>query len=608
MAARDLKVFIKTFSDASGLTKLTGYIKAHSIAVRGLVGVYKTVGAAGKVAFSVLGAELRMLRNSALAAAAALAGIAIKGVNSFMAADDASKSLSASLSSLGYNADELMPKFTKLANELQILTRVGDDETLSLASTLLNFGVAPEKIEPAIRGTIGLATAMRMDLGSAAQYLALAYEGQFTMLARYIPALRTAKDDAEKMAIVQGVMARGFDQAKESAGGLAGRWDQLKNRIGDLWEKIGQTVAEALNLKEAFASAERAVAKLIDSAVFDKIAAGLRSAVSYVVVQAKTAADLIQHLRSQDFGMARIAEVGKTIVVELITMAVTLLMALIKANLSVFIALVKIVAAAFKAELLDVLRLIPGMTSKVEKMAYENYYAQSDDGKQGMAESLGFKDHKAMMQEVSTGQRPDLIASIAAYNSGEDAAKAMSEAAGKLKDTLKDVDAQWGKSKANIKASAGVASGGGFNWDSQASENSEELNSFWGKTSAPGLAPLADRRAAQPRKSRAQLESELEALQMKASAAQLDQEYASGQTIEEQKFAKWQSVNGKRNYSANSFAAKEGQNLSAAAEASRAEANLAAEEAAAAMAEITGMMKTLVSGLKDMQGQMQNQP
>ncbi len=227
MAHKEYKILLKTLADISGISKLTAYLTTHNKGVRGLIVTYKALHATGAAAlralstgFSLLGAQMRMIRNAAMAVAAALTGIAIKGVKSFMESDDAAKSLSASLTSLGYDADELMPKFQAMASELQNLTRVGDDETLSLASTLLNFGIAPDKIEPAIRGTIGLAKAMRMDLGSAAQYLALAYEGQFTMLARYIPALRTATTDAEKMAIVQGVTARGFEQAQASAGTL----------------------------------------------------------------------------------------------------------------------------------------------------------------------------------------------------------------------------------------------------------------------------------------------------------------------------------------------------------------------------------------------------
>jgi len=604
MAARDLKVYLKTFSDASGLTKLGQHIRQHSVMVRGLGNAYKAAGAAGKAAFSVIGAQLRMLRNGALALTAALTGISIKGVASFMKQQDATEGLRASLVSLGYDAGKLMPQFEGLANEIQALTRIGDDEVMTLAGTLLNFGVMPEQIDKSVRGVIGLSKAMRMDLGSAAQYLALAQEGQFTMLARYIPALRTATTDAEKMAIVQGVMARGFEQAQASAGTLAGRWDQLKNRIGDLWEKIGQTVSESLNLTGAFQKAEAAVARLIDSAVFDKIAAGLRTAVSYVIVQVKTVYDLIQHLRSQDFGMTRIAEVGKTVVVELITMAVTLLLALLKANIAVFVALAKIVAAAFKEELLDVLRLIPGMTNTVEKMAYENYYKQSDAGKQGMAENLGFSDSKAMMREVTTGKRPDLIASMAAFNSGEGVTKAITEAGGKLKDTLKDVDAQWQKSKANMAAAAGKASGGTFNYGEAAADNRAELDTFF---NTPQTAPLVSRRTA-PRKSRAELERELEQLQMQATAAKMDQEFAAGQTPEEQRLAKWQKSNSGRNYASGSFAAQEGQKLSQAAQSSRQEANQAAEEAAATLASISGMMSTLVSGLKDLEGQMKNQP
>jgi len=605
MAARDLKVFLRTFSDATGITKLGQHIKQHSIVVKGLASAYKATGAAGKAAFSLISSQLRMIRNAAAVTAAALTGIGIKGVSAFMKQDDAAKSLAASLTSLGYNADSLMPQFTRLADEIQRLTRIGDDQTLGLAGTLLNFGVTPEKIEPAIRGTIGLATAMRMDLGSAAQYLALAYEGQFTMLARYIPALRTATDDAEKMAIVQGVMARGFEQAQASAGTLAGRWDQLRNRIGDLWERIGQAVSEALNLSGAFGKAEGAVKSLIESAVWDRITTGLRNAVGYVVTQVKTAYDLVAYLRSQDFGMARLAEVGKTVVVELITMAVTLLLALLKANMAVFIGLVKMVAAVFKKEIFDVLRMIPFLKQQVSKMAYDKVQGLSKDEGNELVRSLGFSSGREMAdsQAFKSGS---LDSAIAAFQSSAGVVKAMSETAGKLEKTLKDVDAQWEKSKENIRASGRKASGGEFDWDQRAAGNRAELETFFNDKPAPA-APTGPTRAELERRAAA-ARRQLQEMEWKRQEADAVSKISREATPEEQRFSQWQQQNKGRKFASNSFSAREGEQLSASASTSRAAADQSAAEAAEALVSITAMIRDLSTRLKDVEGQIRNAP
>lgn len=554
----------------------------------------------------LLGAELRFIRNVALAAGAALTGIAIKGVKSFMEADDASKSLSASLTALGYNTNEIMPKFEALASEIQKLTRIGDDETLSLAATLLNFGVMPEKIDESIRGVIGLSTAMRMDLGSAAQYLALAQQGQFTMLARYIPALRTATTDTEKMAIVQKVMAAGFEQSQAAAGTLGGRWDQLKNRVGDLWEKIGQTVSESLNLTGAFEKAENAVNNLIGSAAFDKIATGLRSAVSYVVTQVKTVYDLIQNLKAQDFGMARIATVGKTIVTELITMAVTLLVQLIQANTAVFVAIAKIVAATFKGEIGSFFATY-GTASMKEDASLAGQKAFSGMSYQDREKFA--KDRGRSQDGIGAslmGGDPQLIGELLAGSGNKDLQKAIEEVPKKIEIALDKVDAQWTTSKAKIKESSKTASGGTFDWDTEAADNRAELDTFFNQKSAAPLGNMASRRVA-PGKSSAQLEKELEDLQLQQTAAQRDQQYAAGQTPQEQALSRFKQQNAGRSYASNSFSAREGSSLSSAAAASRKEADKAAEEAAATLSSISGMMSTLVSGLKDLEGQMKNQ-
>jgi hypothetical protein len=98
--------------------------------------------------------------------------------------------------------------------------------------------------------------------------VALALQGQFDMLGRYVPALKDAEEETEKMAILQRVMAAGFQQAQASAERTAGRFEQLKNRVGDLWERLGESISKGLDLTGAFHAAERAVAAFIESPVF----------------------------------------------------------------------------------------------------------------------------------------------------------------------------------------------------------------------------------------------------------------------------------------------------------------------------------------------------
>ncbi len=712
MAARDLKVFIKTFSDASGLTKLGAALKAHSVTVKALVGAYKVAGAAGKAAFSLLNAELRYLRNAAMGGAAALTVAVREGIK-----------LNVPLSqTVNMFSGNKMANFAKFRTEILNLSSTTGIATADINKALYQAGsaqMAPDQaftaIRKAIQGVVADGGALPDVLGgiiagvknfggdidqTAEKLYRIVQLGQttFTEVGGYLNTVgSTAAANKVTLDEVGGAMAQLTSKTIPTSTAfiqLSNIMGRLNNILGDNWRDT-RTLQEAMEevakstgysqskmmelfgiesnrviqamVGENFAEAQRQLGEfkgqltgLADAAKFsdqfrgfakiwesmrnyvteigsaietrwapriqfiaakiaemrqgegwqklvDTISAKLESTVTWAIVQVKTAADLIQHLRSQDFGLARMAEVGKTIVEELVTMAVTLLLELLKANMAVIVALVKIVAAVFKKEIFDVMKLA-GLGGRVANESVKKLNTLDSTQKDELAQSLGYKNSREMGSSDAY-MKGDLDSSIAAFNSGDDIANAIKEVPAKLETSMKNVDAQWTESKGKIKKSAGTASGGSFNWDGQAAENRDEVNSFMTPPPAAPAAPasLLSRRVA-PRKSRAQLESELEDLKMKAMEAEIDQDMAKEQTPEERQLAKWQQSYGGRNLAPNSFSAKEGTQLSQAAQASREEINAQAAEAAADLASITSMMATLVSGIKDLKGQMQNQP
>lgn len=152
--------------------------------------------------------------------------------------EQAEARVSATLSVLGQNVEQQLPRFKALADEIQNLTAVGDDEVLNLQALLSTMGVAPAKMEQAAKGAVGLSHAFGMDLNAAAKGVALALEGDTQMLQRYIPALKTAETQTEKTAIVTKAMADGFKIAAESSGTTSTQLKQVKNRLGDMGEEI----------------------------------------------------------------------------------------------------------------------------------------------------------------------------------------------------------------------------------------------------------------------------------------------------------------------------------------------------------------------------------
>jgi hypothetical protein len=139
---------------------------------------------------------------------------------------------------LGKNIDE----WKAYASSLQGVTTVGDEATLALIQTADALGISSNQIQEATEGAIGLAerfSEVGLSQKNAMKGIALAYEGNFTQLQRYIPALRSAETEAEKMALLQKNMSEGFLLAVDSAKTSEGQIIQYQNAVGDLQEALG---------------------------------------------------------------------------------------------------------------------------------------------------------------------------------------------------------------------------------------------------------------------------------------------------------------------------------------------------------------------------------
>ena len=195
---------------------------------------------------SKLGKGFNFIKSHALALTAAFAGIVAgvaKVLHAYSQQEAAEKALSAALKIHGDNVEVLMPKYKALAAEIQRNTTIGDENALALMGQMRHLGVMPSQMEAATKGAIGLANALNMDVNASTRYVALAMQGEYTVLQRYVPALRTATSEAEKKTIVMNLMANGYKAAMEEADTLAGATAQMKNVFGDLLEILGELIA-----------------------------------------------------------------------------------------------------------------------------------------------------------------------------------------------------------------------------------------------------------------------------------------------------------------------------------------------------------------------------
>ena len=179
-------------------------------------------------------------------ASLAIAGALTVASRAAMKQEDAQFLLAAALKISGEWTQELQYRFEEFAASVQQATIYGDEEVLQLMQLQKSLGVTSNKLEEATKMSIGLATATGRDVQSMAMYIALAQQGEFTMLRRYIPALRTTTDATKQLQIITEFAAAGYKLAEERAKTTSGALRQMWNALGDVAEVIGKTLLSGL--------------------------------------------------------------------------------------------------------------------------------------------------------------------------------------------------------------------------------------------------------------------------------------------------------------------------------------------------------------------------
>ena len=211
----------------------------------------------------------------------AVLALSVKMVKAWSIQESAEKSLSEALLAQGDSVDTLMVKYKKLASAIQDETGVGDESTLALIAKLRTIGVTNAKMEDAVKLTMALSKA-GMREKTAFRAAADAMNGNTTALTTYIPELRQATTQAEKMAVVNSLAVRGYKQLSGELDTNAGRWTELKGRIGDVFERIGKVISGGLDLKNTMAKLSDKIKAFGSSPKFDAFLRRLQNGIRLV--------------------------------------------------------------------------------------------------------------------------------------------------------------------------------------------------------------------------------------------------------------------------------------------------------------------------------------
>lgn len=170
-----------------------------------------------------------------------------KLVDAYSQQEDALVNLESAMKTSGTYTDESYKALQEYATEIQKATTTGDEAALALMALGTSMGLSTDEIRTATEYAIGLAEVYNIDLNTAMRGVALAMEGQYTMLNRYIPQLREAQTEEEKQEAFVRASTAAYQIAQDQTKTYAGMVEQLKNQFGDIAEKLGELLIPMLS-------------------------------------------------------------------------------------------------------------------------------------------------------------------------------------------------------------------------------------------------------------------------------------------------------------------------------------------------------------------------
>jgi len=183
-----------------------------------------------------------------IGAAAAIAGVAIvgfvaKSVAAFRVQELAINKLNQSLVQQGIFTRELSKEYQDMASALQKVTLFGDEAIISSQAQLQSYLGQTKITKETMLATLDFASAMGVDLKTAADLVGKSIGSSTNALSRYGIEVDTSLTKSQKMTAVTKALNDKFGgQAAAATDGL-GALTQMKNAIGDVMEVVGKQFA-----------------------------------------------------------------------------------------------------------------------------------------------------------------------------------------------------------------------------------------------------------------------------------------------------------------------------------------------------------------------------
>lgn len=131
------------------------------------------------------------------------------------------------------------------AARIQTMTTLTDQAILGHLRYASAMGHSNDKIQEVVKGGIGLARVIGIDVTSAMKYWSRALSGQVGVIGRFMPTLNKLTSDQEKLAFVTQKVALGWEMERRAAG--LREWDQVRKVWTDIKEIIGSELIDSVN-------------------------------------------------------------------------------------------------------------------------------------------------------------------------------------------------------------------------------------------------------------------------------------------------------------------------------------------------------------------------
>lgn len=224
-----------------GNNKMGRAVRDAMASMRRLGGMARSVGRG-------IGRAFRGAVIGVAALTAAIAGL----VKVYAVQQQADSDLAAAVAGSELAVDHYVAKLKEEAAQIQKNTKYGDEFIQELQAQAINMGVLVDGATDATKAALGLAKAYGLEVKSALRLVTRARVGDTASLKRYGIILDDTLSSEEKYQAILKIGAANYGLVEAEVDTLGGRFQQLKNNIGDAMEQLGGAVAEGLDLEAVF--------------------------------------------------------------------------------------------------------------------------------------------------------------------------------------------------------------------------------------------------------------------------------------------------------------------------------------------------------------------